>query len=148
MIDSKIETEKHIENVRILLYDVIVELVKRSNNHDHSKLFDPEKSIFDEYSPKLKETTYGSYEYNNYLKEMKVALDHHYSVNPHHPEYFENGIKDMNLIDLIEMLVDWYAASKRHDDGDIYKSIEFNQQRFNYGDELKQIFINTIKDIG
>jgi hypothetical protein len=31
----------------------------------------------------------------------------------------------------------------RHETGCIYKSIEINQKRFGYSDELKQIFINT-----
>ena len=45
------------------------------------------------------------------------------------------------------MMADWKAASLRHSDGDIYKSIEINQKRFGYSDELKQIFINTVKEI-
>lgn len=53
----------------------------------------------------------------------------------------------MNLVDIIEMLCDWKAATLRHADGDIYKSIEINQKRFGYSDELKSIFINTIKCI-
>jgi len=75
---------------------------------------------------------------------MKEALKHHYDFNRHHPEHFVNGIKDMTLIDLCEMLSDWKAASLRHNDGDINKSIEINQSRFGYSDELKQIFLNTI----
>ena len=51
----------------------------------------------------------------------------------------------MNLVDLIEMICDWKAASERHADGDIYKSIEINQKRFGYSDELKQILKNTIE---
>ena len=54
------------------------------------------------------------------------------------------GLHDMTLIDIIEMLCDWKAATLRHKDGAIRRSIEQNQKRFGYGDELKQIFINTI----
>ena len=53
-------------------------------------------------------------------------------------------IEFSNLIDLVEMICDWKAASERHADGDIYKSIEINQQRFGYSDELKIILKNTI----
>jgi hypothetical protein len=42
------------------------------------------------------------------------------------------------------MLCDWKAATLRHDDGDIRRSIEINQERFGYSDELKQILINTL----
>lgn len=50
----------------------------------------------------------------------------------------------MDLIDLIEMICDWKASSMRHENGDIKKSIEINQKRFNYDDTLKQILLNTI----
>ena len=114
-------------------------------SHDKSKLESPELEIFAIYGPKLKKSTYGSEEYKQFLKEMKVALDHHYRHNRHHPEHFENGIRDMNLVDLIEMVRDWKAATLRHNDGDIQKSIEINQTRFGYSDELKQIIQNTVK---
>lgn len=50
----------------------------------------------------------------------------------------------MNIIDLVEMLCDWYAAIKRHVTGDIRKSIEINAERFNIPDELKSILINSV----
>ena len=145
MFNSKEETMKHKNEVKKYLSFFIKGIEYRADNHDNSKLKEPEKSIFDEYTPKLKACTYGSEEYNAYLKNMKVALDHHYATNSHHPEHFKNGIKDMTLVDLCEMMSDWKAATLRHSDGDIFKSIEINQKRFGYSDELKQIFINTIK---
>ena len=78
------------------------------------------------------------------LAAMKPALDHHYAANSHHPEHYEKGILGMSLLDLIEMLCDWKAATHRHKDGDIRRSIEINQQRFGYSDSLKQIFLNTV----
>ena len=49
---------------------------------------------------------------------MGPALQHHYEDNCHHPEHYRNGIHDMNMVDLIEMLCDWRAAIKRyHPDG-------------------------------
>ena len=56
-----------------------------------------------------------------------------------------SAIGCMNLIDIIEMLCDWKAATMRHNDGNIYKSIDLNQKRFKYSNELKDIFINTAK---
>lgn len=55
----------------------------------------------------------------------------------------KNGLLGMNLIDVLEMIVDWKCSGMRHADGCLYKSIEINQKRFGYSDELKQIFINT-----
>ena len=76
---------------------------------------------------------------------MKLAMNHHYAQNSHHPEHYDNGINDMDLIDLIEMICDWKAASERHADGNIFESIKINKQRFNISDQLERIFINTAK---
>lgn len=146
--DSSLDTFNHIRDVQELLSLVFNELVVRGINHDDSKLHDPEKSLFDEYSPKLKNCTYGSDEYKQYLIELKVALDHHYQKNSHHPEHYENGIGGMDLLDIIEMLCDWKAATKRHVDGDILKSIEINADRFGIDDQLKQILLNTVMRLG
>jgi hypothetical protein len=139
------ETRKHIAEVQKNITKVIHELLDRQFFHDVSKLESPEKEIFDEYTAKLANTTYGSEEYKNYLKGMKPALDHHYKENRHHPEHFENGIKEMTLVDLIELLADWVGACKRHQDGNIMNSVIINQKRFGYGDEIKQLLINTIE---
>jgi len=141
------ETQNHIAKVYSLLSLIANHLRIRGEDHDASKLVNPELDAFVEYTPKLSGTTYGSDEYKEMLANLKPALDHHYANNRHHSECHKNGMRDMNLIDITEMLCDWKASSERHADGDIYKSIEINQKRFNYSDDLKQIFINTIKFI-
>lgn len=146
MYDSRKDTKAHIKQVRIFTEYFAEAIVDRGSYHDLSKLQEPEKSIFDEYTPKLAETTYGSPQYKKYLKEMQVALKHHYSKNRHHPEFHNNGIHDMDLVDLIEMLSDWKAATMRHNDGDLMKSIELNQERFGYDDSIKQLLINTVNN--
>lgn len=143
--NSEKETLKHIKRVSELLMDASSELMKRGKCHDSSKLTSPEKELFDEFTPKLKATTYGSKEYKGFLEDLSVALDHHYKNNSHHPEHYENGIAGMTLFDLIEMFLDWKAAGERHADGDIFKSIEHNKDRFEISDQLTQILINTAK---
>lgn len=143
---SKPDTYAHVQKVAEYITIIEREIHNRALGHDYSKYKSPEVDIFDEYTPKLKTTTYGSDKYKEYLKQMKVALDHHYANNRHHPEYFMNGIQDMSLVDLIEMLCDWKAATLRHDNGDIIKSLEINQKRFGFSDELKKILKNTLDD--
>lgn len=140
------ETFKHIEVIRNLLNIMISELLLRGENHDQSKLGDIERKTFVEFTPKLKNSTYGSEEYNGFLKAMKPALDNHYKENRHHPEHFKNGINDMNLIDVLEMLVDWKAASLRHDNGNIISSIDIGTKRFGIEPQLAAILHNTIRD--
>lgn len=143
--DSTKDTMDHKNKVQEYIQYCVKELVERSIHHDDSKLISPEKDAFDEYTPKLKNLTYGSEEYTDCLSKLHSALSHHYEVNSHHPEHFENGMSGMTLIDLVELICDWYAASQRHDDGDVMKSIQINKDRFGYDDMLASIFSNTIQ---
>lgn len=142
--DSKEDTIHHIRCVGQYLLKCITELEYRAEMHDYDKIHDEkEKAMFDEYTPKLKHCTYGSEEYKTYLAGLKPALDIHYRNNRHHPEHFPDGIRGMNLLDILEMMCDWKASTERHEDGDIYRSIEINQERFGYSDDLKSILKNT-----
>ena len=145
--DSTKDTQEHIEKVRKNLKDVLIDIAARSYDHDKSKLEEPEKSIFDEYTPKLRDTTYGSDEYREYLEKMGLGLKHHYQNNTHHPEHYENGINGMSLLDVIEMLADWKAATKRHADGDIMESLKINKERFGISDQLYEILVNTVEEM-
>lgn len=170
-MDSRIETYKHIQQVQDLMDKVQHNLSRRSLVHDQSKLASPEVEIFDEFTPKLADSTYGSDEYKGFLAAMKPALDHHYAHNSHHPEHYGCTVCDqcgqdefdpctcggprtfrcdvgrMSLLDLIEMLCDWKAATMRHKDGDLARSIEINQRRFGYSDELKSILTFTAREL-
>lgn len=147
--DSTFDTINHIRRVGELLDQVCQNLTNRAMIHDKSKLEEPEKSIFDKCTIRLKNIKYGSKEYYEALKELKPGLDHHYKSNSHHPEYKSNGINEMSLFDIFEMFVDWKSATERmkNGTGDIYKSIEINKKRFNISDQLEQILINTAKEM-
>lgn len=144
MSESKFKTMRHIETVRNYINLVIKQLIYRAEHHDQSKLQSPEVDIFEEYTSKLRGITYGSEEYKKCLKEIKPALDHHYKANSHHPEHSKIGINGMHLIDLIEWLCDCKAATLRHNDGDIYKSLKINKERFGISGQLYEILKNTV----
>lgn len=144
--DSRPDTHAHIIRVGDLMQSVINLLTMRAMVHDASKLQEPEKSVFDEYTPKLKTSTYGSDEYKSFLAGMKPALDHHYAVNDHHPD--GRGIEGMSLLALVEMLADWKAATERHADGSLAKSLEINRVRFGISDQLHAVLVNTAKELG
>jgi hypothetical protein len=144
-MSARAQTLEHIRTVQALLGRILRDLSRRQEAHDASKLESPEAEAFDEFTPKLAGCTYGSEEYRGYLAAMKPALDHHYAHNDHHPEHFgSDGIGGMSLVQLLEMIVDWKAATLRHNDGDIRRSVEQNQKRFGYSDELKRILLNTL----
>lgn len=146
-MDSRIETWKHIENVIRYMNILSKEIKHRGEIHDASKLKSPEVELLDQYTEQLKDLKYLSPEYEECRQKIKPALDHHYENNRHHPEYWEDGIKDMSLVDLLEMVADWMAAAERTKDGDVRRSIEMNQKRFGYTDETKQILLNTVNDL-
>ena len=141
--DSTSDTNAHIVQVGEYLGIIFHEISRRVQEHDASKLEEPEKSTFDKVTPQLKGSTYGSDEYKEFLADMKPALDHHYAHNRHHPEHFHNGIRGMTLVDIIEMFCDWAAATRRHEDGNIGKSIEINKKRFDFDEDLACVFVNT-----
>lgn len=147
--DSRPETEDHINTVRRYGARILLDMIERLRKHDQSKLESPEKEYFDKYTPRLKELTFGTPEYTQNIQDLKPALDHHYKVNDHHPQFHgEDGINGMNLMSLVEMLIDWKAAGERGKDGNIYKSIEINAERFGISKQLKRILINTAKYLG
>jgi hypothetical protein len=145
--ECRVETQKHIEKVRKYIRFFTDKLTSRGVNHDAAKLESPEVELFAEYTPKLATTEYNSEEYKQCLAGLKPALNHHYATYRHHPEHFANGVNDMNLIDLVEMLADWKAASERQHNGNLLTSIEVNANRFKMTDQLKQILLNTAKTL-
>lgn len=51
----------------------------------------------------------------------------------------------MTLIDVIEMLCDWKAASERTQQTSVAPSLSHNQQRFGIDDQLAAILANTVQ---
>jgi len=144
--DSTPDTEQHIARVRKRIFEFTDEMVARAYRHDLSKYVEPEKSAIDRVRPQLKQLEFGTPEY----KELKRAFsDHHYKINDHHLEYFENGIEGMGLLQIVEMLCDWKAATETHGpDDNIYNSIDIICKQHEINDTLKNIFVNTAKQMG
>lgn len=148
MADSTQDTEEHIRKVHSRLVEVQRELLVRALRHDASKLEEPEKSGYDRLTTDLKDIVYGSDEYRAALAAAKPVIDHHYAHNSHHPEHYPNGIAGMSLLDLIEMVCDWKAASERTKQGSIAQSLAHNKQRFGIDDQMASILENTVRELG
>ena len=143
MTTTRIKIREHQNKVRALLNYVIGELWTRYQDHDKSKLEEPEFSIFDKNFGNLSKAEYGSQAYTDQMALIQEAITHHYAHNRHHPECHPAGVNGMNLIDLVEMLCDWMAATSYGPNGNITKSIEFNTQRFELSDQMVCVFKNT-----
>lgn len=152
--DSRNDTWEHIARVQHFLRRAVINLSERSDLHDESKLVEPELEAFDRMTPRLAELEYGSEEYKASVRELGPALKHHFEHNDHHPEHWPNGIRDMSLLSLLEMLCDWRAASERtkqrFDDPEKVTrfNLAHNKERFGISDELAQILENTCEELG
>lgn len=146
-LEAALATYEHLDHIRRMLRQFADALLERGETHDRSKLGAVESETFAEYTPKLKGLTYGSDEYKACLAAMGPELRHHYACNRHHPEHFADGVRGMNLIDLLEMFIDWRASTLRHADGDMLKSIEVSTARFGLDPQLVAIFVNTEEDL-
>jgi proteasome lid subunit RPN8/RPN11 len=143
--DSTADTLRHSLRVGELMGEPIKELIDRSVRHDLSKTRDPELAVYDRFVPRLREATYGSAEHAELVAAMGEGLDHHYANNRHHPEHFPDGISGMTLVDLLEMLADWMAATERGGDGDRDRALQLNGERFGVSAQLMDVLVNTAR---
>jgi hypothetical protein len=147
-MDSTHDTQEHISKVQVRIAEFQAALDDRAAAHDRSKLEEPEKSGYDVLTAKLADLVYGSDEYRAALIEGQPTIAHHYAHNSHHPEHYENGIAGMSLLDVVEMLCDWKAASERTKQGSIAASLKHNRMRFQIDDQLAAILENTVRELG
>jgi len=146
--DSTPDTLDHIGKVQARIHECTNNLIVRADRHDKSKLMEPEKPGYDKLTADLKDIVYGTDEYRAALAAAKPVIDHHYAVNTHHPEHYEQGIAGMSLLDLVEMVCDWKGASERTKQGSIAQSLAHNKKRFDLSDQLAAILENTVKELG
>lgn len=146
--ECRITIHEHRNRVSANLNKAVQDLLERSINHDNSKLENEEflayASVFHEFT----KHKFGTKGYQKAKEKIAGAIKHHVTNNRHHPEYFKEGVNDMNLIDLVEMISDWQAATLNNPDnpGDILKSIENLSETYKISPQLKKILRNTVRD--
>lgn len=145
LAESKLDTVEHIETVRKYIKLITDRLTQRGIDHDKTKLESPEAEGYAQFNDRLKDLTYGTPEYTQNLEDLKPTLNHHYAKNKHHPQHYKNGINDMTLIDILEMMCDWKASTFRQHDGNLLQSLEKNAELFGIQKQLLQILSNTAK---
>lgn len=147
MYDSRIETFQHRHTLQELVWRAIKKLWRRALDHDLTKLDSPEREVYDRFPERA---PYGTDAYRLRLLEMTAALQHHYAhpLNRHHPEHFPNGgCANFTLLDYLECVLDWWATSLKQPGGDIRASIEANQRRFGFSDDIKNMLLQTLKEL-
>lgn len=142
-------TVKHIARVQSLIGSVVDQLLKRADVHDQSKFDDVELwplARMQELIDTEGQAPYGSPEYKRRTDMLGPMTKHHYANNSHHPEHYPNGVNGMDLLDLIEMVCDWKAASERGEESSI--GLAHSIERFKIEPQLAEILANTIKRQG
>lgn len=137
--DHVLRVQSHMGTMIHILTDMLVA-------HDQSKYGEDEIDLI-VGKPKLNATPYGTSEYSAALESVKAGVQSHYHHNRHHPEHHVNGICDMNLFDILEMLADWKAAGEQNQ-GTIEKSFEVNAERYSIPPTVLAILWNTVLALG
>lgn len=118
---------RHIMTVQALMRQVAHYLLERADRHDLSKLAPDELGGLIEIDRIADEKGLNSPEYMAALSGGAIQL--HRSRHSHHPEYHPDGVNDMSLVDLIEMVCDWKAANLLRGHPEWHKSIEMMAER-------------------
>lgn len=89
----------------------------------------------------MKGLEFGTPEYNKIRPILDEGFKLHSKVNPHHPEYYPEQVRDMDLLSFTEMVIDWCAAAIARGFKFKMSSIDNHAKRFNIDDSI----INIIK---
>ena len=118
----------HIDAVRINLEIFRDILEYRGLKHDESKKKDIIEKAF--------------YIENGFYSESEL----HNSKNRHHIEFHENGIRDMNLLDLVEMFCNIISKENLDDKEFIINIFDEMKTKYNISDDLISILKNTLNE--
>lgn len=144
-MDTKQYIYRHKLEIQKKLSLLINELKKRADEHDISKLKEPEYSgwVKMDKEPRYE---YGSKEYFEKIKKYKWLFDLHYRKNRHHPEYWQGFFQDMDLIDLLEMICDWISYRDDLTYQEATEVIEKQCTRFGFPQLMRELILNTVKN--
>lgn len=134
-----------------------------NNQHAHDTGLNPSPARYVIHCPERDLTTFGANAMERALRQLGVETQasgiyraavkgglHKDMVFESYllAEWRRSQINGMTLVDLIEMLADWRAATERHNDGDLGKSLRIQRNRFGISDQLDEILWNTAREFG
>ena len=132
---------RHIMTVQALLRRFARQLLNRADNHDLSKLAPDELGGMIEIDSIADKFRLNSPEYMAALSGTAIKL--HRSRYSHHPEYHLNGVEDMNIFDLVEMVCDWKVANQLRGHPEWKKSVGMMAERLSLSSEYV-LLVNLI----
>lgn len=142
------DTLVHMKEVAALLSQAEADLRQRGVVHDLTKLQEPEFTAFVSNTPHFKQANYGTPEYAACVERIRPAIEHHHQNNRHHTAFHPNGVADMNLMDIIEMVADWRAAARRSPDLSFKEALPRAFKKYGIDETLQKLILNTIEYLG
>jgi hypothetical protein len=140
---------RHLVFLREGLMRIQHELERRGLVHDNSKYSSEEFPGFARINATARQHPYGSQEYKDSLNAERPTIDHHMKENSHHPEYFEfNGmtLEDMDWLDIVEMVCDWWSANQTYGKQTPWAdNMKIQEKRFDWSPEQWWL-INQVSD--
>ena len=133
--DVVASTVRHRAYVQRALLAIRQELERRALDHDLSKL-DPDGELagFARINATARQHAYGSPAYKEALAAEESTVTAHYAANSHHPEHYESPA-EMGPFDLIEMICDWWGATKGYAGRTPWPEVlEKQRERFDFTD--------------
>lgn len=114
--DTVIYIKRHKARVRYWMNQFASSLLTRADNHDNSKLKEPEISLWRnmDKEPRYPYSEDPNSDYQQKLKRYRPVFELHYDHNRHHMEYFQrhNDEFGMDLLDLLEFICDQLLGYK------------------------------------
>lgn len=135
----------HLRGVQSWMRHVVTLWVARMVTHDQSKYSTPELPLIHEKA-RLDSLPFNTPEYHAALAKIKEAVKAHYECNAHHPEHYPDGVLDMSLLDLLEMICDWRVAAEMNGT-ELTESFDSCVERFKIPPDLRRILLNTYREM-
>lgn len=110
--------------------------------HDRDKFHSVQIKAAMKANHLLKGLKFGTPEYKKVMNSVGFSVKYHQSRNSHHPEHY-GSYGCMSLLDLIEMFLDWQAATnayKNRMEGKMNEVLSIQKERYGLSDEVIKIF--------
>jgi len=115
----------------------------RARFHDQSKLGVDEFSGFVEIHHVARENPIGSPDYEAAMRTAP-CIAHHFAENSHHPEH-HGKTERMGWLDIIEMVLDWKAASDVYGNTTLRDGLEYQFSRHGFTGEQRWLILQVVE---
>lgn len=138
----KILLEEHLKRVQKKLQFSSQTFQQKATEHDQDKIFNPQiNKVYEERFEKLKEIPFGTKEYLDYERKHFTEAHSLHGQQRHHFYSKYNKLKDINLFDMIEAIIDISESAKQYGNNELLSSFK-SKGLYDY--DLEELINNTL----